>query len=632
MIVPVLFLAAIWSSTVKPVQSVAKPPEDWTAYGKDDKAERFVTAAQITPGNVSKLRPIWTFHTHDLSDGVNKPYSAFECTPIFAGDTLYVVSPFNRVFALDPDSGKLKWSFDPQIYKLKPVATEAFACRGVTAWKNPETGEETIFLATYDSRLIALDGKTGKPIRRFGDLGTVNLKKGVGTRYLHDYHETSAPCVVGNLVVMGSSIVDNVAVDMPSGLVRAYNAATGKLVWTWDPLAHFPPLPKPTNKKDAEYLRGAKTGAGNAWATIGADPGRGLVFVPTGSSSPDFFGGYRPGDDKDADSIVCLNARTGKKVWSFQTVHHDVWDYDVPAEPIICNIAGIPVVVAMTKMGFIFVLNELTGKPLLPVREEKVPTDGVPGEDLSSTQPFPILPKPLVQTHFQPWALTEKYKKFIAGRAEGKRTGGIFTPIGFNGTIVLPGGLGGCNWSGGSYNPLTDTLFVNTNSIANIITMVKRSDESHFYSIFDQIGAPYGVNWRSFDAPDQIPANAPPWGVMHAINLKTGIVRWEKPLGQMPQFYDVTGSEQWGATNLGGSFCTSTGLVFIAATANPVFRAFDASTGKILWETKLPAGGQAAPMSFVSPKTGVQYVIQCAGGHHGLPSVEGDSVIAYALR
>ena len=612
-----------------PHQSQSK--NSWTQYGKSAGGGRFVTASQITPQNVSNLKMVWEFHTHDLSDGNNKPFSAFECTPTFVDDTLYIVSPFNRVFALNPDTGKLKWTYDPKIDKFKPVAEEPFACRGVTAWQNPQTGKVTIFLATYDARLIALSAKTGTPIISFGNKGTVDLKDGVGTRYLNHYHETSAPCVVGGLVIVGSSILDNLAVDMPSGVVRAYYANSGKLAWRWNPLANLPSLPTVSNPKVAKYLRGAKTGSGNAWATISADSKRGLVFVPTGSASPDFFGGYRPGNDADADSVVCLNAKTGHKKWAFQTVHHDLWDYDVPSEPIICIVAGKPAVVVTTKMGFVFVLNELSGKPMLPIKERKVPINGIKGEYYSPTQPFPILPKPLVPITFQPWAINDSFKQFIRNKTKGKRSGGIFTPVGFNGTIVLPGGLGGCNWSGASYDPLTNTLFVNTNSIANIVTIVKRGDEDNFNSILMQKGAPYAVDLETFDAPDQVPANAPPWGVMHAINLTDGKVEWERPLGQMPQFSSFEESKAWGAPNLGGSFCTSNGLVFIAATVNPVLRAFDSATGKILWRTSLPAGGQATPMEFVSPRTGREIIVQCAGGHHGLGSIQGDSVIAYAL-
>lgn len=603
----------------------------WPSYGLDNGGERFVRSTQINRANVSKLQPIWTFHTQDLSDGINKPFSAFECTPIFVDDWLFVVSPFNRVFCLDPDNGKPKWTYDPQIIKTKPEATEPFACRGLATWKDPNTGERRIFLSTYDARLIALDAQTGKPISGFGSEGAINLRQGVGARYLQEYHETSAPTVVGNLVVVGSSILDNLAVDMPSGVVRAYNARTGKLVWSWDPCANFPPLPVPKNPADAAYLKGAKTGSGNVWATISADDKNDLIFLPTGSSSPDYFGGYRPGNDADADSVVALRASTGKKVWAFQTVHHDLWDYDVPAEPILCMVGKTPAVIVMTKMGFVYLLDRFTGKPILPIKETKVPTDGLPDETYSDTQPIPILPKPLVPTHLKPWALNSSDLEDLKRKIYEYRSGGVFTPIGTNGSVELPGTLGGCNWSGGCYDPSTQTLFVNTNNLANLATLIPRKQADFYTDISLQKGSPYGLQIEQLLNPNEVPATTPPWGVLHAINMKTGLVRWEKPLGYLPQLANLPQAKLWGSPNLGGPMVTATGLVFIAATIDPTLRAFDAQTGKIVWQFTLPAGGQAAPMSFVSPKTGRQIIVQCAGGHHGLGSPQGDSVIAFAL-
>lgn len=603
----------------------------WPCYGRDNGGERYVQAQQITKGNVNSLRPIWTFHTHDLSDGINKPFSAFECTPIFDDDSLYIVSPFNRVFSLDPDTGEPHWTYDPEITKTKPEATEPFACRGLASWLDPNTGARRIFLSTYDGRLIALDSKTGQPISTFGQAGTVDLRKGIGTRYLKYFHETSPVTVIGHLVVVGSSILDNLAVDMPSGVVRAYDALSGKLVWSWDPCANFPPLPKLSNPAEAAYLKGAKTGAGNAWAPISADAKEDLVFVPTGSASPDYFGGYRPGNDADADSVVALRASTGKKVWAFQTVHHDLWDYDVPAEPILGSVAGQPAVIVMTKMGYVFVLNRLTGKPILPIKETKVPTDGVPGESYAETQPVPVLPRPLVPTTFKLWALQSDFMVDLKLKLYGKKIGPIFTPVGTSGTVELPGTLGGCNWSGGSFDPTSTTLYVNTNNMANLATLVPRKEADFYTDISMQLGTPYGLQMEPILNPGQVPATTPPWGVLHAIDLSTGAVRWQKPLGYMPQLADRAEAPQWGSPNLGGSFVTSTGLVFIAATLDPHLRAFDAATGKVLWEFELPAGGQATPMSFISPKTHRQIVVQCAGGHHGLGSPQGDSVLAFSL-
>jgi quinoprotein glucose dehydrogenase len=362
-----------------------------------------------------------------------------------------------------------------------------------------------------------------------------------------------------------------------------------------------------------------------------------MVFVPTGSPSPDFCGVLRRGKDEDADSIVALRASTGERLWSFQVVHHDLWDYDVPAQPIVTEVGGVPAVVAMTKMGHVFVLDEMTGKPLLPVEERQVPASDILGEPASPTQPFPVMPKPLVPDRLETWALAAAQKALLASRLKGVRQKGIFTPPSTGGTLIFPGDLGGCNWSGGSVSPSSGTLFVNTNSLATVVFLYPQSQldavRKQFpgHEIAAEEGTPYAVRREWLLLPGNIPANKPPWGMLHAIDLKTGEIRWEVPLGRLPQYRDIPESKDWGAPNLGGSFVTSTGLVFISATVDPAIRAFDTGSGKLLWERELPAGGQAAPMFVHSAKTGRDYVIQCAGGHHGLGSKEGDSVVAFVL-
>lgn len=615
------------------------PSGEWPAYGLDPGGNRFAVESQITKANVSKLRLAWTFHTHEVNPYKGGPNSALECTPIYVDRTLYAVTAFNHVFAIDPDTGRKKWDFDPKIPTFFPLAQEPFACRGVATWK-PPIGHRRIFLATHDARLIALDAQTGKPILSFAKSGTINLRDIAG-KYWMLYNETSAPCVIGNLVVVGSSIGDNRAVDQSSGAVRAFDARTGALKWSWDPIGGIPVATRALDPDGGDYMKKAggslKTGAGNAWSTISADPGRDMIFVPTGSASPDFCGVLRPGDNADADSVVALRASTGKKIWAFQVNHHDLWDYDVAAQPILAQVSGKPAVVVMTKMGFVFVLDRRSGKPLLPVVERPVPGSSIEGEHTSRTQPFPVLPKPLVPTEFAPWALGPKDKAFIADRLKGTLNHGIFTPPSVDGTIIYPGNLGGCNWSGGSFDPQTNTLFVNTNNLATVLYLIPRARYGSDVNLYrghetnSQLGTPYGMRREWVLTPAQVPGVKPPWGELNAVDLGTGRLRWKKPLGIMPQYADLPQAKAWGSINLGGSFTTSTGLVFIAASEDSKLRAFDGANGAVLWETTLPAGGQATPMTFRSAKTGRQYVVQCAGGHHGLGTPEGDSIVAYAL-
>ena len=603
------------------VLALLPAPGDWPAYGRDDGGSRSSPLTAITRANVAQLRPAWTYHTGDQRDEISTSV-ACECTPIFVGGVLYGVTPYNKVFALNPDTGRPLWTYDPKIVRSKPTAVESFACRGVAAWRDSATGKRRIFLATYDARLIALDARSGAPAPSFGVEGAVNLRIGVGVKHLDHYFESSPPCVVGDLVVVGSGIGDNWAVDMPSGVVRAYDARTGALRWSWEPL-----------RPGGDTFH---SGAGNAWAPLSADPARDLVFVPTGSPSPDYSGQLRLGDDLDANSIVALQASTGRKVWAFQVVHHDLWDYDVPAQPIVATVAGRRAVIAMTKMGHVFLLDELTGKPLLPVEERPVPQSDVPGETTAPTQPFPVLPPPLSPTKVEPWGPTQNDKADAESRMSLLRSEGIFTPPSLRGSIGYPGGIGGSNWSGGCFLAAKNLLFVNTNSLATAVTLIpgqKFSSGTRLGGEFArQEGAPYGMKREWLFTTNRLPQTKPPFGQLHAVDLGSGKIQWSKPLGWMPSLAAYPESHAWGSPNLGGACVTATGLVFIAASEDCHLRAFDASTGHVLWESELPAGGQATPMVFRSPRTGREYVVQCAGGHSGLRTPSGDSVIAFSLR
>jgi quinoprotein glucose dehydrogenase len=389
-----LALLTIFPGIIPPAaaQIVASSPtslsngEGWPTYGGDPGGMRFSTASQITRSNLGRLYPVWTFHTHAVdTDTQRAAMPSFEATPVLSGDTLYLTSPFDVVFALDARTGQERWHYDPKLATVGQAGI--LTSRGVALWplggvpdpKLPACSHR-VYVGTLDARLLALDASTGRPCADFGDNGSVDLREGVHFQNIGFYGLSSPPTVVGNVVVVGSTVIDNQQVDVESGVVRGYDAVTGKLIWSWEP------LPWAQTQK-------IRTGAGNVWGVISADPALGLVYLPTGSAAPDLYGGMRPGDNRDANSIVALDAATGKKVWAFQVVHHDIWDYDIPSEPILFTWRGTtPAIAVTTKMGMIFLFDRRTGQPLVPVEERPVPQSDVPGEQSWPTQPFQNIP------------------------------------------------------------------------------------------------------------------------------------------------------------------------------------------------------------------------------------------------
>lgn len=623
---------------------------EWPCYGRDSGGARFSPLTQIDRANVSSLKVAWTYRTGDIIDPKNGPGGAFECTPILMDGTLYLSTPYSRIIALNAKTGKEKWTYDPGIDRSADRNFEPFVSRGVATWVDDrlppgDPHRRRIFYGTYDARLIALYAANGKLCKDFGKAGQVDLKQGVGEIVNREYNMTSPPAVIHNLVIIGSSIADNHRVTAPNGVVRAYDARTGELRWKFEPV--------PRDKADPARKSWAgdsadRTGAGNAWSILSTDPERNLVFVPTGSASPDFYGGERVGNNRYADSVVALRADTGKVVWSFQVVHHDLWDYDVPAQPALITVhrngQEVPAVAVATKMGNLFILDRETGKPLFPVVERPVPQGGVEGERLSPTQPFPVLPRPLVPQTLSPddaWGLTPAYREEARRRIASVRYGSLFTPPSLQGTILYPGNLGGMNWSGTSFDPVHGLLIANTNHLATLITLIPRKAllqpgkmdaevKAHPGAEYGrQTGTPYVLRREWLLNAKRLPQTPPPWGTLSAVDLTTGALRWEVPLGTLPGMEQVPGSAQWGSINLGGSFVTASGLVFIAATMDDCLRAFDVETGKELWKTHLPAGGQAAPMTY--QLGGKQYIVICAGGHSRLGTTAGDYVIAFTL-
>jgi quinoprotein glucose dehydrogenase len=456
------------------VSSLSETGQGWPTYGGDPGGQRFSQSSEITKANLDRLHPVWTFHTHALEGYDPKVWGlipSFETTPVLSGTTLYLTSPYNIVFALDARTGTELWHYDPKIANLTPGGM--VTSRGVALWPLNSTVEPNspacsyrLFEGTLDGRLLALDAATGKPCADFGDHGAVDMRKDIHFQNIGFYGMTSPPTVVGNVVVAGSTVGDNQQVDIESGAVRGYDVITGKMLWLWEP------LPWAQTQK-------VRTGAGNTWSVISADPALGLVYLPTGSAAPDLYGGTRLGDDRDADSVVALDAATGKKVWAFQVVHHDVWDYDIASEPILFTWRGsVPAIAVTTKMGMIFLLDRRTGQPLVPVEERPVPQSGAPGESLSPTQPFQNIPTlaPLdvhdlsVSTvHRSPADEASCRQQFAALRYDG-----IYTPPTVGGSIAYPGNLGGVNWGGAAIDPATGILYADTNRLASATRLVPR--------------------------------------------------------------------------------------------------------------------------------------------------------------
>lgn len=618
----------------------------WGHYGGDEGGTRYSAAAQITPENVDDLIPVWTYSTGDLAkrDAATMRRTSMQVTPILVGDRLLACTSFNEVYALDPGTGKEIWRYDPKIPTEKIFPANKFNCRGVAVWRDAAAAEgaacrDRVLAATNDARVLALDLQTGKPCADFGEGGEVKIDKGMELVWPGEFQITSAPVVVGDVVVVGSSIGDNRRVVAPHGTVRAFDVRTGAAKWSWDPVMRDPANPE-TAKNWGEAYK--DVGHANVWAPMSVDSARGLVFLPTSSPSPDFFGGLRPGDNIHANSVVALRGETGELVWSFQTVHHDVWDYDLPAQPTLATIevdgAKREVVIQPTKMGFVFVLDRDTGVPVFPVEERPVPQGGVAGEVLSPTQPYPThIPALVPQTispddayGFTPWDRGACRDAIAAARHEG-----LYTPPSEQGTILFPLTGGGVNWGGITIDPVKQILYANTSRGAHLITLFPAAkfeelDETYpDKEVSQQEGTPWGMIREFMLSPVGLPCNQPPWGVLAAVDLKSGKILWESTLGTTEELAPLSIALHTGTPTLGGSVVTAGGVVFIGATMDKYLRAFDAKTGAEIWQGRLPATGFATPMTY--EWQGRQFVVIAAGGHGQLGTAPGDSLVAFAL-
>jgi quinoprotein glucose dehydrogenase len=621
--------------------SQVQSESDWPNYGNDPGGMRHSALSQINRENVAKLKVAWIYHTGDISDGQDgRKRSGFETTPILIDGKLYLTTPFNRVIALDPTTGREVWSYDPRIDQSLEYG-DGLINRGAATWLDPAPAgkvcERRIFEATLDARLIALDAATGLPCKDFGSSGQVDLRNvpgyqrvNVGEHMRGWYHMTSPPVTIDDMVIVGSAIDDNNRIDMPSGAVRAFDARTGALRWSWDP------IPQDVPNTTSSWM----TGAANAWSIMTVDVARDLVFVPTGSASPDYYGGLRPGDDKWANSVVALHARTGKLAWGFQLVHHDLWDYDTAAPPLLATLPregkSVPVVIQGNKTGFLYVLDRDTGKPVFPVEERAVPQSDIPGEKASPTQPFPLFPPPLAPQHFSiadAWGPTPADREACREAIGKLRNEGIFTPPSVQGTLAVPGYIGGMNWSGYAFDPIRNLLIVNTNNLVARVRLIPRDNVSSDSGDGDyaaQRGTPYGMLRRFLQSPSDLPCGAPPWGTLTAVDMAKGTIRWQIPLGSMLGFGGAHASVPPGSISLGGPITTEGGLVFIAGAPDSRIRAFDVENGKEVWDAILPAAGNATPMTYEI--NGKQYLVIAAGGNQVIREAPlGDSVVAFAL-
>ncbi len=607
------------------------PALAWEYWGGDPGGTRFSKLAQITPANVGNLVRAWEFRTGDLEarPPALMARTKSEATPLFVEDSLIFCTPFNEVIALDPGSGAQKWRYDPKVDTSRRPGNR-YVCRGVAYWVDDQAAEgaacrSRIFMGTNDFRIIALDARTGIPCVDFGTNGEVTLDIGKPLVWPGEFQITSAPVVSHGVVVVGSSISDNVRVDAPLGTVRAFDARTGRPRWTWDPLVHD----------------GITAGHTNVWAPMSVDEERGLVFLPTSSPSPDFWGGKRPGNNEHSDSVAALRAETGELVWSFQTTHHDVWDYDLPAQPTLARIdtgGGMrDVVIQATKQGFVFVLDRDTGKPIWPVEERAVPQGGAEGEQLSPTQPFPTHAPALMPQRFSTADVFKPFPTF--GRSacekelEGLRNDGLYTPPSTQGTLEFPMTGGGVNWGGAAFDPVNQILYANTSYAIHVIKLIPRVEAEGSKpppggELAPQRGAPFAMTRAVAMSPLGLLCNRPPWGAMVAVDLKAGKILWKSPVGTTEDRAPLGLAFNWGTPLVNGVAVTAGGLVFTGAM-DAYLRAFDARSGEELWQGRLPVPGIANPMTYLWK--GEQYVAISAGGHSESGTSIGDSLVAFRL-
>ncbi|MFA6155706.1 glucose/quinate/shikimate family membrane-bound PQQ-dependent dehydrogenase [Mesorhizobium sp.] len=616
------------------------PAGEWHYYGRTQFGQRYSPLDQITPDNVATLQPAWTYRTGDVKGPDDVSETTYQVTPLKIGDTLYICTPHNFGIAIDAATGKEKWRYDPQVKLDKDRQHQT--CRGVSFYADAAVAAgqpcaSRVYLPTSDARLIALDAANGQVCPGFAEGGTLNLLTNMPYPKSGYYYSTSAPLIAGGKIIVGGAVNDNYSTQEPSGVIRAYDASSGKLVWNWDS----------GNPDQTTPLAAGQTYTANSpnmWSTPSADEKLGLLYVPLGNQTPDQLGAGRSANvEKFSSSITALDLNTGQLKWVRQTVHHDLWDMDVPAQPSLIDITKadgtvVPALVGPTKQGDLYVLDRRTGEPIIAVKEVPAPGGAVEGDHTSPTQPVSDLsfsPKPL--TGADMWGITMFDQLACRIEFQGLRYEGRYTPPSVQGSLIYPGNFGTFNWGGVAVDPVRQVLFGMPTYLAFKSRLIPRDqvpppDEGRGseQGLNRNEGAPYAVVMGPFLSPLGVPCQAPPWGYVAGADLRTGKIAYKHRNGTV---YDMTPLPlpfKVGVPGIGGPMITAGGVVFLGAAVDDYVRAYDLTSGKQLWQARLPAGGQSTPMTY-TVADGRQFVVIVAGGHGSVGTKPGDYVMAYAL-
>jgi quinoprotein glucose dehydrogenase len=595
---------------------------NWLSVGGDRGCARYSALDRINSANVAQLQVAWKYRTGELVDGKG---STIECTPLIVDGVMFVTTANRRVVALNGANGEVIWDFDPLSYgPLAGPLASGGVNRGAAFWADPQDPSvRRIFHGTADGRLYSIDAVTGKLDLGFGTNGAKDLREDLDRDVSKlPYGPTSAAAILGDRVILGFSNGEGPDIAAP-GDVRAFDARTGKQLW------QFRTVPIPGERGNETWADGSwqNRGGANAWGGISVDTTRELVFAGLGSAAFDFYGGDRLGDNLFANCVVAIDGKTGKRVWHFQTLRHDLWDHDLPVYPNLITIERdgkrIDAVAQVTKTGFVYVLDRETGQSLFEIDDVAVPESSVPGEKAANTQPIPRKPAPFSARSLDESNVTdigEQNRKGVLERLAKLQHGQPFQPPSLEGTVVIPGFHGGANWSGACYDPTCNILYVNSTNEPNVMTLMPAPEGSRYRYV--------SKGYSKFNDHEGYPAIKPPWGLLNAIDLRTGEYVWQVPLGEFSEL-TARGIPPTGTPNFGGPIVTAGGLVFIGGTKDEMFRAFDKATGKVLWQTKLPAGGYATPATYIAD--GKQFVVIAAGGAGKLGTKAGDWFVAFVL-